>query len=312
MAIASVPAAVFAQEYPAGKPIKLINTSAPGGVGDLSSRATAAGLSQRLGVPVSVDNRPGGAYIIGVDAVVRANPDGYTLLHNHLGGLDIMPAPEKLPYVPDRDLVPVAMVADATQAVVVPTRLNVDSVREFVALAKARPGKLTYASSGHGTVAHFGGELFRLRTGIDLLHVPYKSSTAGVAEAVAGRIDMVVAAYASAVPQLKAGSVRIIAFLGQKRSPVMPDVPTMVELGYPDVLAGSWLGVFAPARTPAAIVRRLARELGEMATSPEYIQQLGRLGLESRVELLEDFARSMKTERALWHAVARDANIKFE
>ena len=254
---------VQAQGYP-NRAIRLVVPVAAGGLADTMARLTSEFLGERLKVPVTVENKAGGGYIIGTETVVRAPADGYTLLHTTPGGLDIMPSPAKLPYDPDKDLIPIAKLASAPAVIAVPTRLNINSVAEFIALAKAQPGKLTFASSGIANVTHFAGELFRLRTGISMLHVPYKGSAAGISDAIAGRIDMVFVGTTNIVSHMNAGTMRPIAIMTRKRASNLPNVPTTPELGYTDMIVDSWLAVFAPAGTPQDIVRKLAKERRKM------------------------------------------------
>ncbi len=311
VALALAAAQVQAQAWPS-RPIRMIVAQAPGGSGDLMARVTASNLSERLGVPVVVENKPGGAFIIGTEAVARAAPDGYTLLHTSMQGLGIFPTAEKLPYDPDRDLQPIAMVAFVDSLIAISSKLGAKNLKEFIAIAKARPGQLTYGSSGPGSVSHFNLELFRLRTGVDALHVPFKGGMAALAETVAGRIDVALTGTLGVSQHIASGAIVPLASLGKKRSRILPDIPTMVELGYPDALGGTWYGVIAPAGMPQPVVRRLAREIGDAAASPKFAEQTAKVGQEIRIELLDEFARTIAAERRLWHAVAKEANIKLE
>ena len=306
---ATVPAAQ-AQTYP-NRPIKLITAAAAGGSGDTVTRVTANALGERLGATVVVENRPGGAFIIGVDAVAKAAPDGYTLLSTNLNGLDILPSPDKLPYNPEKDLVPVAMVAMADTLIAISPQLGVKTLKELIALAKSKPGKLTFGTSGPASVTGFDGEFFKLRTGMDLLHVPFKGGASYLTETVAGRIDIAITG-AVAYPQIKAGNVVAIVLLGPKRLALMPDVPTGLELGYPDLLGGSWYGVMVPAGTPQPVIQKLAKELEEATKSPKFAEAHARLGNYVRYEGPEQFARIIAEERKFKRAVAKEAGIKFE
>jgi tripartite-type tricarboxylate transporter receptor subunit TctC len=301
-----------AQAYP-DRPIRMISNGNPGGVIDTMAQIAAKNLSPRLGVPIAVDSRGGGAGIIGTQAVVNASPDGYTLLFSGVDGIDILPTPIKqLPYDPDKDLIPLAQITQVDVVLAVGAQVQANTVQELVALAKANPGKLTFASTGMGSMNHMAGELLKLRAGIDMLHVPYKGSNPAVMDALGGRVDIVFTGVATAVGHVKTGSLKVLAVAGPRRSSLLPDVPTMIESGYPGFLAGSWFGLFAPAGTPAPIVERLASELEKMANSPEYLANVSSIGSEKNILLKDDFARSIAAERARWHDIARQANIKFD
>lgn len=301
----------WAQSYP-DKPIKMIVSSAPGGSGDTMTRVAADLLGKRLGVVVAVENMPGAGSTIGNGFVARAPGDGYTLLHSATQGLGILPTSIKYNFDPDKDLAPLAMLAEAPALIAVPTSIGINTLAEFVARAKANPGKLAYASSGPGSATHFAGELFRLRAGIQLLMVPYKGSSAGLTDAIGGRIDMIILGTVSLQPPQKAGKIKGLALMAPKRSPVLPDLPTTVELGYPDAVSLSFYGVFAPGTTPQPILQKLAKALGEVGNSPEYkAAAVDKLGNEVNVKLLDEFRDHINKEKALWHGVARDADMKF-
>jgi tripartite-type tricarboxylate transporter receptor subunit TctC len=301
---------VAQQTYP-NRPIRLITAQAAGGSGDTVTRLTGSFLSERLGNPVVVENKPGGAFIIGVDAVAKAAPDGYTLLSTNLNGIDILPSPEKLPYNAEKDFVAVAMVAMADAMIVISPKLGIKTLKELIALAKANPGKMTFASSGPASVTGFDGELFKLRTGMDILHVPFKGGAQYLTEVTAGRIDIGISG-AVAAPHVRSGNVIALMLLGPKRVSILPEVPTGIELGYPDLVGGSWYGVLAPTGTPQAIVQRLAKELEEVSKNPKFAEAHTRLGNYVRYEGSEQFAKTIAAERKFKKAIAKEANIKFE
>lgn len=301
----------WAQSYPE-KPIKMVVSSAAGGQGDTMTRVAADLLGKRLGVAVAVENLPGAGSTIGAGFVARAPGDGYTLLHSSNQGLGLTPSSIKYNFDPDKDLAPVAQLAEAPALIAVPTRIGVNSLAEFVARAKANPGKLAFASSGPGSATHFAGELFRLRAGIDLLHVPYKGSAAGITDAIGGRIDMVILGTVSVQAPEKAGQIRGLALMAPKRSPALPELPTTVELGYPDAILLTFYGVFAPGTTPQPILQKLAQALEEVGRSPEYkVAVVDKLGNEVSVKLLDEFKVFLQKEKAFWHGVAKDAGMKF-
>ena len=297
-----------AQDYPS-RPIKLVVAQTPGGSGDTQARIVAAELSERLGVPVVVENKPGGAFIIGTGFVVKSPPDGHTLLHSTFQGLDIFPGPDKLPYDPDKDLMPIAINSSADSGFAVTSKLGVKNLKEFIALAKSKPGKLTFGSGGPASSTHFAGELFKLRTGVDMLHVPFKGSAALTAT-LAGDIDMAVTGTLGMVAQRE--KLVPLAMTGRKRDPVLPEVPTMLELGYPDVVISFPYGIFAPARTPQPIITKLSKVTADMVASPQFGERTRKIGFMPQYEGPEEYARSLVAARKLWHGVARDANIKFE
>jgi tripartite-type tricarboxylate transporter receptor subunit TctC len=306
-ALGALPAA--AQPYP-NRPIKLLANGNPGGVIDTMARVTAAGLGSVLGVQVVVENKPGASGIIGTQAVVTAPSDGYTLLFTGVDGMDILPVTSKLPYDPDRDLIPIARLTQVDVVLAVGAHVPADSVQEFVALARARPGALTFASTGTGAMTHLAGELLKLRAGIDLLHVPYRGSGPAVADLLGGRVDLVFTGVATAVGHVQNGAMKVLASAGERRPSMMPQVPTMIESGYPDFLSGSWFGVLAPAGTPPDIVRLLAGKLAEAADTPGFAAQLAKLGSEKAVLLTDDFGGFIKAERKLWRGIAEQANIR--
>ena len=240
-----------AQSYP-DKPIRLVCPFPPGGAVDIASRAVAHELTQILGQPVTVDNRPGAGGNIGADIAAKSAPDGYTLLMTTSGIMAINPALySKLPFDTIKDFAPVSMVVLLNNVLVVNPSLPVKSVKELIALAKARPGKLTYASSGNGTSIHLSAELFKSMTGVDMLHIPYKGSAPAITDLLGGQVDMMFDNIPSSLPQIKAGKLRALAVTGAKRSPLMPDVPTIAEAGVPGYDSYVWFGIVGPpARRP--------------------------------------------------------------
>jgi tripartite-type tricarboxylate transporter receptor subunit TctC len=300
-----------AQSYP-NRAIRFIANGNPGGVIDTIARVTANTLTPLVGVQVIVENKPGASSIIGTQFVVNSAPDGYTLLFTGVDGMGILPAPVKqLPYDPEKDLIPIAKVTQVDVVLAVGGHVPAGSVREFVDLAKSRPGKLTFASTGLGTMTHMAGEFLKLRAGIDILHVPYRGSAPAVTDLLGGRVDLVFTGVATAAGHVASGSVKIIASAGKHRPSTMPNVPTMIESGYPDFLAGSWFGVMAPAGTPSDVVRILSQKLSEVASSQQFLEQLAKLGSEKSLELTDEFSKSLNAERKLWSSIAKEANIKL-
>ena len=302
----------FAQTYPS-RPVKVVVPLAAGGMGDTMFRPFGAPkLSERLGVPVVVENRPGGGGIVGIEYVVRSAPDGYTLLFNSQTGLGVIPSPVKLPYDPLKDLIPIAKMNEAFSGFAVANRVPAKTLQELVALAKKNPGKLSFSSGGIGTSTHLNGELLKVRTGIDILHIPYKGGTVNaVTDAVAGRIEIIVTAPAVIRSFLQSGELRLLAVTGPARDPAYPDVPTMAEAGIPNYLVGSWFGVFAPAGTPRDILQRLARELVAVASSEDFVASSAKLGALKSIATLEEFSSQIVQDTKLWHTLVKEHNIKI-
>ncbi len=299
-----------AQTYPSG-PVKLVTPTASGGVTDLLARVTAGELSKRLGVAVSVENRPGGSSSnkIGMAAVIAAPPDGYTLLFGTSDGF-VYPTITPSPYDTDRDLRPIIKHIRVEAILAGQPNLKAASIKELVALAKANPGKLSIASNGIGSSTHLSGEMFKLATGTNMLHVPYKASAQAFTDMIGGRLDLVVTGFAPIAPHVKSG-VKVLASFGAKRNPAWVDVPTMRELGYPDLVVETWQGILAPAATPEPIVLRLARDLDAIARSKNFEEQMLKFGSVPDVEVLAEFAKAIKDERARWARVVKDANIQL-
>ena len=309
-AIAVSGGSALAQSYP-NKPIRMLTATSPGGATDIIARITGTALSQRLGQPVNVENRPGGAFIPGTDAAIKSAPDGYTLLFSSVEGLDILPSAVKIPYDAARDLVALGSITKVDPVICVPGSLNISSVKELIATAKAKPGKLSFASTGPGSLTHMMGELLKLRAGVDILHVPYKSSQAAVVDAVGGRLDLVFTGVAPITQHVKSGAMKVLANMGSARIPTMPDVPTMTESGYPGFEVVSWMGVFAPAGVPGDIVARLGREVQEVSRSAAFAEQMAKFGSDPIVMGPEEFGRYVVAQRAMWKAVAREAKIEM-
>ena len=306
-----VPDRAGAQSYP-NRPIKLIANGTPGGVIDTIARVTANTLGSLIGAQVIVENKPGASSVLGTQFVVNSAPDGYTLLFTGVDGMGILPSPMKqIPYDPEKDLIPIAKVTQVDVVLAVGAHVKASSVREFVELAKASPGKLTFASTGLGTMTHMAGEFLKLRAGIDILHVPYRGSAPAVTDLLGGRVDLVFTGVATATGHVSNGAMKVLASAGKHRPTMMPNVPTMIESGYADYLAGSWFGVMAPAGTSPEIVRVLSQKLTETASSPQFLEQLAKLGSEKTLELTDEFARSLATERTLWKSIAKEANVQI-
>ena len=255
-----VTSVAWAQGYP-NRPVRLIVPFAPGGATDALGRVLAAGLSERLGQQMVVENRSGGGGTVGAEAGARAPADGYTVLMGSAESFGMTENTRKrLAYQPEKDLVPVVMVARAPNAFIVHPSVPISNANELVAFAKANPAKIRYGSPGIGSNPHLIGELFAERHGITLVHVPYKGGGAGIADVVSGQIEMLVTSYATAASRVKAGQVRALALTGAARTPLMAEVPTMAEAGVSDFVLGALFGLFVPNGTPREPIERLARE----------------------------------------------------
>ena len=311
LALASAPPAL-AQRYP-GKPIRFIAPFPPGGGVDIVSRALAEQLSPRLGQPIVVENKPGASMTIGNDAVAKSAPDGYTLLVGPVGSQAI--AHHMVPkrsFDFRRDFAPVARIGYGTIAFIVPQSSPARSVRDFVAMAKASPGKLTFASSGTGALIHLTGEMFKQAAGVDLTHVPYKGTTQLLPDLINGRLDMALDSLPAYLPHLKAGRVRALAVASRGRSPLLPELPTMAEAGVPGVVSATDYAVYAPAGTPKEIIARLNREVNAVLEMPELRAKLAAQGIEAAGGTPEALQAELADEFAKWGRVIAEAKIKPE
>ena len=304
-------ASAHAQPYPS-KVIKLIVPTAPGGGNDVMARTLAAKLQERLKQPVIVDNKAGGNGVIGSEFVAHAPPDGYTLLFGYIATHGINPGLSKVPYDPVKDFTPVGEIAEAQGVLVVNASLPVKSVQELIALAKAKPGTLSYASAGNGTAPHIAGELFRQQAGVDLLQVPYKGSGPAVMDTLAGNTQIMFPSLVAAGPHIKSGKLRALAVTGKKRSPLYPDLPTVAEAGVAGFEITQWYGIFAPAKTPKAIVDKLNAEIVAIMHEPETAKKFADQGADVVTGTPEEFGRFVQAELAKWARFIKDAKITVE
>jgi tripartite-type tricarboxylate transporter receptor subunit TctC len=272
-------AGAAAQPYP-NKPIRMIAISAPGGGTDLLARTFAQGISDGLGQSVVIDNKPGGGGIIATETLAKAQPDGYTILMTNTSHSVLPSLHNKLPYDPIKDFAPVSLVALTHSLLLVNPSLPVKSIKELIDLARAQPGKLNYASGTTGASAHFGAELLKLMAGVNIVQVPYKGTAGQLTALLGNEVQMTFSTMPPAMPLVQAGRLRAIAIGSPRRSPALPDVPTVAESGYPGFDIGAWNGILAPAGTPPAIVNRLAAEIAKTAKNPEAKEKASSQGAE--------------------------------
>jgi len=299
-----------AKDYP-GRPVRIIVPQAAGSGVDLTARVVAQKLTEAWGHQVIVENRPGANGIIGLEAGAKAKPDGYTLSLGVPSSLTMNPYVYKsLPYDTLRDFVPITQTATNTFGLVINPALPVRDVKELVALARARPGELSYGSFGIGNQTHLGGELFSSQIGIRLLHVPYKGETPAVVDLLSGQIAMIFTPMQGAVPHIRSGKLKLLATLGGSRARAFPDVPTMIEAGYKTIVITGWTGLLAPTGTPQDIVDKLQKEIAARLLVPETRESLASQGAEPVASTPEQFAAFIRAEMAKWSAVIKKAGLE--
>jgi tripartite-type tricarboxylate transporter receptor subunit TctC len=304
------PALASAQEFPS-KPIKLIVPFPPGGPNDIIARAVGQRMSEIAGQPVTIDNRGGAAGVLGTDAVAKAEGDGYTIAITSAGALAISASlQEKLPYDSTKDLKAVTLVAKVPEMLVVATSVPAGSMSELVALAKAKPGQLNFASTGPGSMPHLAGELFKMSAKIDIVHVPYRGAAPVMNDLLGQQVQMVFLDLPILLPQVQAGKIKPIAVGARERAATVKDVPTTAEVGFPDLLAENWYGMVAPGSTPPAIVAKLNRIAVEAMQSPEVKEKLLSQGAVLAGTSPEAFAAYLKAEIDKWRNVVVAAGIK--
>jgi tripartite-type tricarboxylate transporter receptor subunit TctC len=293
------------------KPLRLIVPFAPGGSSSIVARAFAVEMEKGLGQPIVIDNRPGGGGNVAMQEVARADPDGYTLIIGHIGTLAVNPFMfEKLPFDTNRDFVAVSLLAKVPNIFVVHVDVPAKDLREFVALAKKEPGRLYYGSAGNGSAGHLAFEHLKLVAGIDVVHVPYKGTGPNLIDLVAGRTQATSAGTPPLLPHVKAGKLRVIAVGSAQRLAVIPDSPTVAEQGYPGFEATQWYGLNAPAKTPAAVIERLAVEAAKAAKQPSLAERFAVDSAEAVGSTPKDYADFIAAEQARWGDVVRKAGIK--
>ncbi len=309
---AAFPGATLAADYPS-RPIRFVVPYPPSGAADIVARILAQKLGDALGATVVVDNRAGAGGNLGTDLVAKAAPDGYTLLMGNVGPLAInVSLSKRLPYDPLKDLAPVSFMVVYPNVLVVNPSLPAKSVSELIALAKARPGQLSYGSAGTGSSTHLAAELFKSMAGIEMAHVPYKGGGQAVIDVMSGQVQLYFSSMLGALPHLKSGKLRALAVTGSKRSRAAPELPTIAELGFPGYEANNWLGLMVPAGTPAPIILRLNREIVRIFAQPDMIERLAAQGGEAETGSPEKFAEYIRAEIKKWAKVVKESGAQVE
>lgn len=303
---------VFAQTYPV-KPLRLINPLGTGGTAEALSRLLAKGLSDGLGQPVVLESMSGAAGTVGVAYVTRATPDGYTLLYGVTGANSIAPSIyAKLPYDPEKDLAPISIAFSGPNVLLVNTTLEVNSVQQLVAMARSKPGAVAFASAGNGSMSHLNGELLKAQAGIDMLHVPYKGGGAAVPDLLSGRVQTMIETGGGVMQLLKSGKLRALAVTGRQRSALLPEIPTFVESGFPQMVSTVWGGVFAPAGTPRAVLERVSEAAARAAKDPAHREQVATLYNEAVSSTPDEFRAFVNAETAKYAEAVRRSGMKIE
>lgn len=310
--LAATAAGAAAADYPS-KPIRLVVPFAPGGTTDFLARTIGQKLGTNLGVSVVVENRPGAGGNIGSDNVAKSEPDGYSLLLGTVGTHSINPSLyRKMPYDHVKDFAPITRVAVVPNLLVAHPGVPAKSVKELIALAKSKPGNLSFASSGNGSSVHLSGELFKSMAGVDLLHVPYKGSGPAITDLVGGQVNLMFDNMPSVMPHVKAGRLQPIAVTTAKRSPALPNVPTIAEAGVPGYESTAWFGLWAPAGTPPAVLSKLHAEVAKVLKSPDVVERLSSQGAEPVIDTPEQFAAYIKAETAKWAKVVKESGAQVD
>jgi tripartite-type tricarboxylate transporter receptor subunit TctC len=304
-----LPALAAAEDFPA-RPIRLIVPFPPGGPNDIIARMVGQRMSEICKQPIIVDNRGGQAGVLGTDAVAKAAPDGYTIAITSQSSLAISPTMEKIAYDPQKDLAPVTLVAAVPEMLVVATSVPARNMEELVALAKAQPGKLNFASAGVGGLPHLAGELFKLTAKIDIVHVPYRGAAPAINDLLSQQVQMTFLDLPVILPQIKAGNLRPIALGAKQRASQAPDVPTTAEVGMPDLLIENWYGMVAPARTPPEIIAKLNSLTREAMSDPSVKEKLAGQGLTLVPDTPDEFRAFILSETQKWAKVIKEAGVE--
>jgi tripartite-type tricarboxylate transporter receptor subunit TctC len=310
---ALIQAALAAESAFPSRPIRIVDPFPPGGPSDIVGRAISPRLSEAFGQSVVVDNRGGAGGIVGCELVAKSAPDGYTLLLGPSGALTIQPTLNpKLPFDPQRDFETVTQLTSGPQVIAVNPAVPAKSVQELIALAKAKPGQLNYASGGSGTANHIAAEFFKLAAGVDVVHIPYKGTGPALTSVLSGESQMIISSLLPTIPHLKSGKLRALAVTGAARSSVVPEVPTAAESGLPKFETSSWHGILVPAKTPRAIIARLHGEFVKVLKLPDVRERLTAQGLNVVASTPQEFAAHIKSETTKYARVIKQVGIKPE
>lgn len=300
------------QDYPS-RPVTVVVPFAPGGGADVMARLVFSKVSERLGQSFVIENKPGAGGLVGADVVAKAQPDGYTLLLGQTGPNAINPALfEDLPYDPIKDFAPVIQLTAYPYVIIAHPSIDAKSFKEFVQQSKEKPGRYTYGTAGLGSSAQLAGEMLMRQAGIEIVHVPFKGAGPALLNTISHVVDITFGDMASAAPQVRAGKVRALAITGPERVPLLSEVPTVQELGYPDYDARAWHGVYAPANTPAPIILKLNQTMAEILTQPDIIKRLEADGIKTIGGSSEAFAEYTRKEVEKWGDIVRQANISLK
>jgi tripartite-type tricarboxylate transporter receptor subunit TctC len=309
--LAATPALASAQSWP-DKPIRFVMSAPAGSSIDVLGRAIADKLKDRLGQPVIVENKPAAGGTVATAEVAKAAPDGYTMVLAFNGPLAITPLLSKVPYDVHKDLAPVIITSSQPNVLAVNAQLPVKSVQELVAYARANPGKLNFASVGNGSSSHLNAELLKSMAGIDIVHIPFNGSPPAVTATIQNETQMIFAVMQPLQPQIQAGKLRALAVTSAKRFPLLPDLPTIAESGYPGFDALAWNGVLVPAATPKPVVQRLNAEINAILKDPDVVQRMHAAGFDLVGGTPEDFGALIKAESEKWVPVIRKAGVKVD
>ena len=309
---ALLPGAAHAQGYP-NKPIRLVVPYAPGGATDIIGRAAAAELSKTMGQQVIIENRPGAGGNLGAEQVARSAPDGYTLLVSPSSLHGITPfLYSKLTYDPNKDLAPIIALGSFANVLVMNPSIKANSVSELVALIKASPGKFTYASSGSGSTIHLSGEMFKSMLNLDIAHVPYKGSSPALTDLMGGQVSIMFDNIPSAITFIRSGKLKPLATTGPTRSNSLPDLPTMIEAGFPGYISTAWFGIVAPAGTPKEIIAKINAEGQKAVKSPDFIRRMNELGYDIVGGSPEQMAAMIQEELKRWGPVVKASGAQVD
>ena len=309
LSLVVLPPPSAAEDFPA-KPIRLIVPFPPGGPNDIIARVIGQRMSEIVHQPIVIDNRGGQAGVLGTDAIAKSAPDGYTIGIVSASALSISPTMEKVAYDVARDFAPITLVATVPEMLVVASSVPARDMKELVALAKAEPGKLNFASAGTGGITHLAGELFKLTAKIDIVHVPYCGAAPAINDLLGQQVQMAFLDLPVILPHIKAGTLRAIVLGAKERVPTAPDVPTTAEVGMPDILIENWYGMIAPAGTPPPIIDRLNRVATEAMADPAVKEKLADQGLALVPQTPEQFRAYIASETARWAKVIKDAGVE--